>query len=130
VSETDDLLPAPPQTWSGFDLYKLGKLLGATVWKPNPFQAGGHEGGRVVTYDDEGLLVARFSKAKGKVEMHTFRLFYTDLDNDQTVPGDSISRHRLARDICTALGVPRRTFTDWERQMLGYAAYLIHPSAI
>lgn len=119
-------LPRPPQTWSGVDLHLQGRLLGAQVWRR---AASGLEGGRVVTYDEEGMLVARFSKATGKVEMTTFRIFYTDTVDEATVPGTTGQAHRLARDICMALGSKKVMWDDWDRRMLGYAAFMIHPYA-
>jgi hypothetical protein len=123
-----DLLPSPPQEWSGVDLHLQGLLLAAEVWKPNPLISGGYEGGRVVTYDEEGMLVARFSRAKGKLEMHVFRLFYTDIDPQATSPGSLLGRYKLARDICAALGERRTKHWDnWDRKLLGHAAYMVNP---
>lgn len=124
-----DLLPAPPQTWDGFDLYAQGKLLGAAVFKPNPLQPGGYEGGRVLTYDDEGMLVCRFSRFKGKLEMHAFRLFYSEIDSAATEPGSIYGRNRLARDILLTMGQQKGGFTDWDLKVLGHVSYMLKPRA-
>jgi hypothetical protein len=120
-------LPPPPQEWDGFDLHVQGILLGAEVWKPNEQMPSGYEGGRVMTYDEEGMLIAKFSRAKGKLEMHTFRLFYSEIEPKATVPGNMLSRYRLARDICAALGERRsKHWDDWDKRLLGYAAYMVN----
>jgi hypothetical protein len=83
-----------------------------------------------MTYDEEGMLIARFSRSKGKLELHTFRLFYSDVDPRATSPGSQNSRNRLARDLCSALGERRmKSWDEWDRRLLGYAAYMVHPRA-